>query len=58
MDISYKNIEKGLYEFRKRKIEYKEYQQQNELLMISRVVKKEVLDMADTMDLMAHVINK
>jgi len=26
--------------------------------MISRVVKKEVLDMADTIDIMAHVIDR
>ena len=58
MNIAYKNIEKGLYEFRKSKNEYKEFQEQNEVLMISRVVKKEILDMADTIDLLAHVINK
>ncbi len=58
MDIAYKNIEKGLYEFRKSKNEYKEFQEKNEVLMISRVVKKEILDMADTIDLLAHVINK
>ena len=58
MDIAYKNIEKGLNEFRKSKNEYKEFQEKNEVLMISRVVKKEILDMADTIDLLAHVINK
>jgi hypothetical protein len=58
MDIAYKNIEKGLFEFRKSKNEYKEFQEKNEVLMISRVVKKEILDMADTIDLLAHVINK
>ena len=58
MDIAYKNIEKGLYEFRKSKNEYKEFQEKNEVLMISRVIKKEILDMADTIDLLAHVINK
>jgi hypothetical protein len=47
-----------LYEFRKSKNEYKEFQEKNEVLMISRVVKKEILDMADTIDLLAHVINK
>ena len=53
-------LECALQEFHNQKIEFSKIsireKTDKELLSISRIVKKEVIDMADTMDLMAEVI--
>lgn len=55
-------LECALQEFHDKKQEFTNInirqQTDHELLSISKIVKKEVIDLGDTMDLMAEVINR
>ena len=57
---SFEILECALQDFHYKKQEFSNInirqQTDRELLSISRIVKKEVIDLADTMDLMAEVI--
>ena len=60
--VAYKDFEIALSEFSLRKKDLnrlnREDEKEEQMLMLTRVIKKEVIDLADTMDVLAEVVTR